>query len=66
VVSRVPYHQMPPCDHEEADTRICVHLQGALEKGARKVLVRTVDTDVIIVLAGFCFLNSRKYFQTWI
>jgi len=62
VVCRVPYQQLPPCDHEEADTRICVHLQDALEKGARKVLVRTVDTDVIIVLAGI-FFELQKVFS---
>ncbi len=36
---------MPDCDHEEADTRLFVHLKDALGKGARRVLIRTVDTD---------------------
>jgi len=43
---------MSQCDHEEADTRICVHLQDALTKGARNFLISTVDTDVIVVLVG--------------
>ena len=39
---------MAPSDHEEADTRMCVHIKDSLEKGARVVSVQTVDTDVII------------------
>ena len=35
-----------PCDHEEADTRLIVHLVDALERGKSTCLVRTVDTDV--------------------
>ncbi len=49
------------CDHEEADTRICVHVQDALRSGARRVLVRTVDTDVIVVLAGIYFTLKDMY-----
>ena len=48
-------------NHEEADTRICVHLNDALEKGARKVLIRTVDTDVIVILAGIFFELQSRY-----
>ena len=57
VIGRVPYQPLPPCDHEEADTRLCVHLQDAMKKGARKVLVRTVDTDVI----GIFFELQKLY-----
>ncbi|KAG0710652.1 hypothetical protein GWK47_022350 [Chionoecetes opilio] len=45
-------HSMPPCDHEEADHRIVVHLQDALESGCTTCLVRTVDTDVLVILIG--------------
>ena len=41
---------MPQCDHEEADTRIVVHIADALKKGLSTFLVRTVDTDVIVIL----------------
>ena len=37
-------------NHEEADTQILVHVKDALDKGARSVLVRTVDTDVLVIL----------------
>jgi len=40
------------CDHEEADTRIAVHVQHALNKGCSQVFVRTVDTDVLVIMIG--------------
>lgn len=38
---------MSSTDHKEVDTRMCSHIKDSLEKSARVVLVRTVDTDVI-------------------
>jgi len=43
---------MAECDQEEADTRMCVHLLDVLIKGARCVAIRTVDTDVVVILVG--------------
>ncbi len=43
---------MADCNHEEADTRIVIHVYDALKKRAKKVLVRTVDTDVVVILIG--------------
>ncbi len=44
------------CDHEEADTRIALHLYDAVNQGATNLLMRTVDTDVIVILVGFYFI----------
>lgn len=52
MVSHGSEHVMGQCDHEEADTRIVVHVRHALERGAESVLVRTVDTDVVVILVG--------------
>ena len=38
-----------PCSHEEADTRLFLHVADSIKKGYRKLLVRTVDTDVVMV-----------------
>ena len=45
-------HMMADSDHEEADTRILLHVNDALQRGANKIIIRTVDTDVIIILIG--------------
>ncbi len=49
------------CDHEEADTRKCIHVKHALQAGTRKILVSTVDTDVIIILVGIFFELHNTY-----
>ena len=46
---------MPNCNHEEADTRIVVHVRHALEHGLKKIEVRTIDTDVVVILVGIFF-----------
>jgi hypothetical protein len=55
--------EMSSCDHEEADTRLIVHIVDALSKGRNTCLVRTVDTDVVVILIGkfyyFTTLNSN-------
>ena len=43
---------MPLNDHEEADTKIVLHLLNALKGGSSTCLVRTVDTDVVVILTG--------------
>lgn len=59
---------MQQCDHEEADTRICVHLKNALDKDARTILVRTVDTDVIVIPIGqfFHFHSTYPDMDIWV
>lgn len=52
VVGADTSHQMAECDHEEADTRLLIHLQDALENGSTTCQVRTVDTDVIVIFIG--------------
>lgn len=43
---------MANSDHEEADTRIILHVYDSLESGLRKIMIRTVDTDVVVILIG--------------
>ena len=41
---------MENCNHKEADTRMVVYLMNALENGLNSIVVRTFNTDVIVVL----------------
>ena len=44
---------MSPCDHEEADTRLLLHLVDALKNGCSSTCVAlTVDAVVVIILIG--------------
>lgn len=40
--------QLEPCTHEEADTRILIHVADWVAHGNRKVTFRTTDTDVVV------------------
>ena len=37
------------CTHEEADTRMFVHATDGTEHGMNKILLRTVDTYVVVI-----------------
>ena len=41
-----------PCDHEEADTRMFLHVNHAKSES----IIRTVDTNVVVI-AIYCFHN---------
>lgn len=38
-----------PCFHEEADTRLFIHIKNAVLSGHKFVLLSTVDSDVIVI-----------------
>lgn len=46
------------CDHEEADTKIILHVIHALKTGSKTVLVKSVDSDIIVIL-----MYHFEYFQ---
>ena len=52
------------CNHEEADTRIFFHVKHASARGLKKVWIRTVDTDVV-VLAIAC-AKQLELQELWI
>lgn len=60
---------MGECNHEEADTRIVVHVLHAIQTdNAKTVLIRTVDTDVIVILIGkFHYLTAiQPDLELWV
>ena len=46
---------MADCNHEEADTRVVVHILHTLEHGIKTIVVHTVDGNVIVILTGVFF-----------
>ena len=37
------------CTHEEADTRMLLHVAHAVRNGHQKIMIQTVDTDVVVL-----------------
>ena len=53
--------KMSPCSHEEADTRMMVHLADAVDRGHNSIMIRTVDTDVVVLaVAAVQTLGIKK------
>ena len=44
--------QMTSCWHEEADTRMVVHILHVLESDYKAIQIRSVDTDVLVIFIG--------------
>lgn len=43
---------LAPCSQEEADTYLLLHVADAVQKRNKKVTIRAVDTDVVVVAAS--------------
>ena len=68
VLSKGTDQQMDTCDHEEADTRLLVHIVDAIQKGHSNCLIRTIDTDVIVILVVkfFYLLSLNPNINIWV
>ena len=68
ILTKGSNHDMLPCDHEEADTRLLVHLVDALKNGCSSCVVRTVDTDVVVILVGkfHQLLTINPFVSIWV
>ena len=58
---------LAPCNHEEADTRIFLHILHAARSGHLKICIRTVDTDVVVIaLSMFDKLQIQElWMRVW-
>ena len=56
--------ELRPCSHEEADTRMFLHAAQAAKLGYRNVLIRTVDTDVVVLAVAL--QQKVQYAELWI
>ncbi len=58
---------MEPCNHEEADTRIMVHVADCVKRGYNntgKITIRTTDTDVVVLAVSIVCLIAVT--ELWI
>ena len=62
--SRVHQDALAPCSHEEADTRMFLHAKDAAEKDHRQIMLRTVDSDVVVLAVST--VVSMENTQLWI
>ena len=53
-------------NHEEADTRIFVHVADAAKQGHRSIVVRTNDSDVVILVVSPFIQLGDKIDELWL
>ncbi len=47
-----------PCTHEEADSRMMLHVADCVKQGYKKITIRTTDTDVVVLAVSVqCHLD---------
>jgi len=52
---------LAPCSHKEADSRIFVHVKDMAQQGYTKVMIRTVDTGVVVIaVAKFLQIDLKE------
>ena len=63
----VDLSDVSPCNHEEADTRIFLHVSDAVNKGFNTLIVKANDTDVLVIaVAMFARLQEKGLQELWI
>ncbi len=68
VLSKPPLQDtaaLAPCNQEEADSRMMLHAAHAAYNGHKKILIRTVDTDVV-VLAVALARTLEEEAEVWV
>ena len=53
--------EIAPCNHEESDTRMMVHIVHAVKNGCRTVFLSTVDSDVVVIATYVFSMLVQEY-----
>ncbi len=57
---------LAPCSHEEADSRIMLHVADQVGQGYTKISVRTVDTDIVILSVATARKLMPELSELWV
>ena len=50
--------ELAPCTHEEANSRMILHLEHMVNSGCTKIMLKTVDTDVVVLVVAAVLKNG--------
>ena len=62
--SRIDLFNISDSTHEEADTRLLLHVLNCANQGLQKLMIRTVDTDVFTLAVSF--FRALNVQELWI
>ena len=55
---------LAPCNHEEADTRLFLHALHCAQNGHHRILIRSVDTDVVVL--AIAIFHALSLDELWV
>jgi len=55
--------EISPCSHEEADTRVFLHVKDAVKEGFKTVMISANDTDVLVIAVATFSHRPRTEFE---
>ena len=65
--TQVNLSEISPCNHEEADTRIFLHVKDAVKAGFKTAIISANDTDVLVItVATFLQLQELGHQKMWL
>ena len=62
--NRMDLTSLAPCTHEKADTHLMVHVLDARLCGHRRIMIRTNDTDAVVLAASI--VNTIPAEELWV
>ena len=54
------HYSMDVCTLEEADTRVMVNLKDMIHNGSKTICIKTVDSEVSVVLVRLFYIIKRS------
>ncbi len=66
VPSQNNLHLLSPCTHEEADSRMMLHVAHAAQQGHQGILIHTVDTDVVVLAVMISHPTLPASSEVWL
>ena len=57
---------LTPCNHEEADTRVFLHVKDMTKQGHRKMVIRTVEADVLVLAVSVYEQLQEEMEELWL
>ena len=57
---------LSPCTHEEADSRMMVHVASAAMDGHRDIMIRSKDSDVVVIAVWVAEQLDGRLDTLWI
>ena len=64
--SELDLSNLTPCSHEEADTRVFLHVKDMTQQGHTKIVIWAVDTDLLVLAVSVYEQLQEEMEELWV